>query len=200
LKNYESSEAGGDPDRRAHLQRWRDDDRAEEVWREINRAAQDNGKVLPAVVFIREILGARRVAIAIANRGELRDHYRNAGDQMQRIADFLRKPHPYGMPNYPRSTALAGMLEEAATYFRKQVEPARNVPNVLRLSRQSKPETIFMSMVGNYLNDITGRWLDEQVAVLADIAFDSPEAIEPEAARWARSQRGTGKTSRKRRR
>jgi hypothetical protein len=94
LKNYESSEAGDDPDRRAHLQRWRDDDHAEEVWREINSAAQKNGKVLPAVVFIREILGARRVAIAIANRGKLRDDYRKAAYQMQRIADFFTPAAP----------------------------------------------------------------------------------------------------------
>jgi hypothetical protein len=52
-----------------------------------------------------------------------------------------------------------------------------------------------MSMVGNYLKDITERWLDKEVAVLADIAFDSPEPIEPEAARWARGLRGTGRTS-----
>src|SRR5262249_13770426 len=152
---------------------------AEEVWREIDRAAQKNGAVLPANVFIAEILGARRVAIAIGNRGKMRGDYRNAADQMQSIANFLRKPHPYGMPNYPRSTALVGMLEDAGKYFRKQVEPTRNVPDVLRLSRESKPETIFMSMVGNYLNDITRRWLDKQVAVLTNIAFDSPKTIEP---------------------
>jgi hypothetical protein len=199
LKNYESSEAGDDPDRRAHLQRWRDDDRGEEVWREINCAAQKSGVLLRANVFIGEILGARRVAIVIGNRGKLRDHYRQAADQMKRVANFLRKPHPHGMPSYPRGKELAGMLDKAAAYHRKQVEVRRNLPGVLRVSRESKPEAIFMSMVGNHLNGVTGRWLDKEVAALADSAFDTPEPIEPEAARWARGQRGRRRTPHKRR-
>jgi hypothetical protein len=197
LKHYEASEA--DPDRRSHLQRWHDDHRAEEVWREINRAAQNNGKVLPPVVFVRDILGARRIAIVIGNRGKLRKDYRRAADQMKRVANFLRKPHPHGMPSYPRGKELAGMLDKAAAYHRKQVEVRRNLPGVLRVSRESKPEAIFMSMVGNDLNGVTGRWLDKEVAALADSAFDTPEPIEPEAARWARGPRGRRRTSHKRR-
>jgi hypothetical protein len=201
LKEYEtSSDSGDNPDLRAHLQRWQEDDRSETVWREIEGGAQKNNTPLPATLFIREMLGARAVAIAIGNRGKLRKDYREAADQMQRIANFLRSPHPYGMPSHPRTQDLARMLDDAATYFRKQVEPTRKLPGILRFSRQAKPETIFMSMVGNYLKDITERWLDKEVAVLADIAFDSPEPIEPEAARWARGLRGTARSSHKRRR
>jgi hypothetical protein len=45
-----------------------------------------------------------------------------------------------------------------------------------------------MSMVGNDLKQITGLWLDEEVGVLTEIAFDSPDVIGAEAARWARRQ------------
>jgi hypothetical protein len=57
-----------------------------------------------------------------------------------------------------------------------------------------------MSMVGNDLKGLTGRWLDEEVAVLTEIAFDSPDVIDTDAARWARRQRAARKTGRKARR
>jgi hypothetical protein len=40
---------------------------------------------------------------------------------------------------------------------------------------------IFMSSMSNYLKGITGRWLDKEVGVLAEIAFDWPDTIDPEA-------------------
>ena len=88
----------------------------------------------------------------------------------------------------------------AAGYYRKQVEVKRSLPGVVKFGRQSKPLTIFMNIVANDLKDITGRWLDKEVAVLADIAFDSPDAIEPEAPRWARSLRRTQRMPQKRHR
>jgi hypothetical protein len=42
------------------------------------------------------------------------------------------------MPPYPPATKLAEMLDEAATYFRKAVEPARKVPGMLKFGRKSK--------------------------------------------------------------
>jgi hypothetical protein len=121
--------------RSRHLQRWADDDRAEEVWDKIKRAALKNNVPLPPKYFITEILVTRRVAIALSHRGELRESYRNAAHEMMRIARFLRKPHPYGMPPYPSGIKLAEMLDDAASYFRKQVGPTRNVPGVLKFGR-----------------------------------------------------------------
>jgi hypothetical protein len=89
------------------------------------------------------------------------------------------------------------MLDDAATYFRKAVEPTRNVPGMLKFGRKSKPHTVFMSMVGNDLKEITGLWLDEEVGVLTEIAFDSPDVIDAEAARWARRQPAPRRTARK---
>ena len=187
LREYKKSLAWGSDDR-AHLQRWINDDRAEQVWDKIQCAVRSNNLWLPPKVFITDILAARRVAVATGRRGKLRERYRNAADEMERVARFLGKPHPYGMPSYPHSSKLARMLDDAASYFRKEIEPSRNVPGVLNFGRQSEPHMIFMSMVSNDLKGETGRWLDEEVAVLAEIAFDWPDAIEPEAVRWARRQ------------
>jgi hypothetical protein len=192
LREYKKSSAWVSDDR-AHLQRWIEDGRAEQVWDKIQCAVRSNNLWLPPKIFITDILAARRVAIATGHRGKLRESYRNAADEMQRVAKFLRKPHRYGMPGYPQSTTLARMLDDAAGYFRTEVEPSRNVPGVLKFSRQSQPHMIFMSEVSNDLKGITGRWLDEEVAVLAEIAFNWPDVIEPEAVRWARRQ-GPGRT------
>ena len=187
LREYKKSFGLGSDDR-AHLQRWIDDDRAEQIWDTIHCAARSNSLWLPPKVLIIEIVAARRVAIATGHRRKWRDRYRQVADEMEWVAKFLRQPHPYGMPGYPQSTTLARMLDDAASYFRKQVEPSRNVSGVLRISRKPQPHMIFMSMVSNDLKGIAGRWLDEEVAVLAEIAFGWPDVIDLEAVRWARRQ------------
>jgi hypothetical protein len=107
LRKYEQSSPSSDD--RAHLQRWADHDRAEEVWHKIERAAQKNNVPLPPEYFITEILVTRRVAIALGHRRELREPYRNAAREMMRIARFLRQRHPHGMPPYPSGAKLADM-------------------------------------------------------------------------------------------
>jgi hypothetical protein len=176
LREYKKSFALGSDDRH-HLQRWIDDDRTEQVWAEIQYAARSKNPWLP------------RVAKAIPHQRKLREHYRRAAKEMERVAKFLRKPHPYGMPGYPKSTTLARMLDDAASYYRTTVEPSRNVPGVLKFGRQSQSHMIFTNMVSNELKRTTGRWLDEKVGVLAEIAFDSADIIDPEAVRGVRRQR-----------
>jgi hypothetical protein len=41
---------------RAHLKRWADDERADEVWKTIRGAAEKRGRVLPDRFFIQEVL------------------------------------------------------------------------------------------------------------------------------------------------
>jgi hypothetical protein len=184
------SDPGLTTDQKAHLQRWADDDRADEVWQSIERAAQKNKKLLPEGFFIGEILAAKRVAISIGHRWKYRERYRKQAEQMERIAKFLREPRPAGIPPYPPATELARMLDEAAHNFRGEVAISRDLPGVVKFGRQSKPPTVFMTMVSNDLNNITGCWLDKEVAVLTEIAFDSPDVIDPDDARWARRRVG----------
>jgi hypothetical protein len=42
------------------------------------------------------------------------------GKKMEWVATFLRKPHPYDMSGYPKSTTLARILDDAASYFRME--------------------------------------------------------------------------------
>ena len=186
---------------RVHLRRWSDDDRADEEWQTIDRAVQKRGLLLPPNVFINEMLATRRVAQAIASRGKYRDRYRKYANMMEEIAKFLRKPNPAGMPpTLPRSEELARRLDEAARISRMEVDPKRDVPNVVKVGRQSRTPTIFINQTSNYLKDITGQWMDEQVAVLTEITFERIGDVDPEHVKWLRRKVGhhvpVGKPSR----
>jgi hypothetical protein len=172
---------------RAHLQRWSDDDRADEDWEIIDRVAHERGLLLPQNVFIQEILAIRRVAATISCRGKYRDRYRRYAKKMEEIAKFLRESHPAGMPpTLPRSEELARMLDEAARTYRKEVDPSKDVPGVVKVTRESDTPAVFMSQVSNYLRNITCRWLDDQAAVLTEIAFKKIGDVESERVKWMR--------------
>jgi hypothetical protein len=166
-----------EPKDRAHLQRWSDDDRADEEWQTIDRAAHEHGLLIPPNVFIREILAIRRVTEAIACRGKYRDRYRA----------YAEKMHEVGMPpTLPESEELARMLENAAGVFRMEVDPSRDVPGVVKVTRESDTPAVFTNQVSNYLKEITGRWLDDQAAVLTEIAFEAIGDVESERVKWLR--------------
>jgi hypothetical protein len=163
------------PADRAHLDRWRDDDRADEVSSEIASAARERQRVLPTWFFIEEMLGARRIAeLQINHPRKQRDRFRKLAAQMEQIANFLREPVLDGFPLIPSGAELARMLEDAARRYRAYVAPSGNVPGQIRWTRKSKPSDVFMSQVSYFLHGITGRWLDHEVAVLTQIAFDDP--------------------------
>ena len=174
---------------RAHLQRWSEDERADEEWQIIDctyRAVHEHG-ALPRRVFFSEILAIRRVAEGIAARGKYRDRYRKYANQMEQTARFLRKPHPAGMPpTLPQSEELARMLDAAASALRMEVEQSRGVPGTVKATRQSNTPAIFMNQLSNYLKGITGQWLDGQVAVLTEIAFEKIGDVESEQVKWLR--------------
>src|SRR5271169_648800 len=130
------------PADRSHIRRWSDDDRADEEWLTVDRAVQEHGLLLPPNVYINEMLATRRVAEAIASRGKYRDRYRKYANKMEEIAKFLRRPHPAGMPpTLPGSEKLARMLDDAAKVLRKEVNPIREVPSVVKVGRQSDVST-----------------------------------------------------------
>jgi len=166
---------------RAHLHRWSNDYRADEIWKAIDQAVLEHGLLLPPKVFIREILAIRGVAEAIASRSKYRDIYRAYANKMEDVAKILRKPHPAGMPpTLPKCEVLARMLDDAAKIYRTEVEPGRDVPGVVKVTRESDTPAIFISQVSSYLKGITGRWLDNQTAVLTEIAFKNIGDVDSE--------------------
>ena len=120
----------------AHLKRWVDDDRADEVWNTINRAAQEHRTPLPVAFFIQEILGARDIAQSLNHRRKHRERYRKRAAQMVEIAKVLREPLPNGLLLIPSGVELARMLDDAAQRYREYVAASRNLPGVIKWTRE----------------------------------------------------------------
>jgi len=171
----------------AHLKRWAKDERADEVWKAIERAAKKNGRLLPPGFFIREVLGARDIATSIVHRRNSRKQYRKHAARMSEVAKVLRKPLPNGLLIVPTGAALAERLDEAARIFRDYVAVTRNDPLGMKWTRQSKPFHLYIGLLSSDLKRITGKWLDSEVTVLTEIAFEIPE-IDVDKVIWARNR------------
>jgi hypothetical protein len=197
---------GLDAAARAHLKRWANDDRADEAWDKIKYAAQMRGMPLPPKFYIREILSARSTAELIDRRRAERPRYRRFAIQMEEIAGFLReRPSGGGPPPIPFGDRLARMLKDAVKILQREADVSWTTPGQIRVSRSNRDRlrVAFTSMVSNDLHRLTGRWLDEEVAVLAEIALNARD-ITTEQVRWARQptthNKGNRKTRRKRNR
>jgi hypothetical protein len=178
----------------AHLKRWAKDERADEVWNTIESAAKKRGMLITPRFFIQEVLGTWSVATSIIHRRKHRQQYRKHAARMVEVAKILREPLPNGLLLVPTGEKLAEKLDDAARIYREHVAVARNEPLGMMWTRESKPLHVFMSLLSKDLKGITGKWLDYEVAVLAEIAFDKPE-IDADQVAWARrgAKRKTGK-------
>jgi hypothetical protein len=182
----------------AHLKRWADDERADEVWNAIESAAKEHGKlVLPARFFIQEVLGARDIAKSINHRRNNRERYLKHAARIVEVAKVLRAPLPNGLLLIPTGRELAERLDEATRAYRDYVAVARNEARGMKWTRQSKPVHVFMKLLSNDLKGMTGKFLDHEVAVLTEIAFDEIE-IDDDEVIWARRRAKRNTKARKR--
>ena len=78
----------------AHLRRWASDERADEVWNTVDRAANSRGILLPARFFVQEVLGARDIATSIKHRRANRERYREYAARMEGIAKLCESRSP----------------------------------------------------------------------------------------------------------
>jgi hypothetical protein len=135
----------------AHLKRWADDERADEVWNTIDSAAKERGMLFPARLFIQELLGARDIAESINHRRKHRDLYRKYAAQMERDAKTLRQRLANGLTLIPNGDKLAQRLDEAARTYRGYAAVSWNLPGVIKWTRESRPRHVFTSQLSNNL-------------------------------------------------
>ncbi len=62
-------------------------------------------------------------------------------------------------------------------------------PRVRSDQNGSRARTYFIRDLSALLHEVTGKWLDEQVAVITEIAFNTDDIVDIDSVRKARSQR-----------
>jgi hypothetical protein len=179
-----------------HLKRWEDDDRADEIWDSIKCASRQDWLMLADGFFewfiIQEILGQRSLAEYIGNLREQRDLYRRYAAQLQEAANILREKAPDGI----QRDELARKIEDVADQYQTFSAVSWNMRGVVKWTHKSRPIHIFASSLSNILRDLAGRWLDHEVAVLTQIAFDDTD-FDKDQVFWIRRAIERGSASRK---
>lgn len=155
---------------RAHLQRWSDDDRSEDIWRKVQRAV---GSELTANDFIKFVIKARSKAGGLSPSMVQRQVFRamTVEAHEKRIKDALK--------SNATLSEIADVLEAAASEFRDidgfYVDRLKQLPvNAPSRKYQGGSQAVraFCLELGEFFKGRCGRWLDPEVAALADIALD----------------------------
>jgi hypothetical protein len=154
------------PADRADLVRLGNDPGTEQVWANIekSRGKQSN---LVMRFFIREILVARRIAEAADDWPDYRTHAKEAGSLARFLKGSGRLPPPLPMIGI---SALVASLEKIAPMLRERAKmsPIHRSRENISGSRQY---TLFMRLVSLQMQEMFGRWFDQEVAELTNILF-----------------------------
>jgi hypothetical protein len=190
LKSLLRSNAALSKDDRAILRRWLGDFRANEVWGAIfAHAVKKDGSgpsMNDASSFIDVILllkcASERENELIPRLVELQTH------RKELLAD-LRKKIAGKITSLPENQ-LVLFLERVLDIFRNLVPMVTSQPRVRSSdSEGSRARTLFMQDLSRWVHDDTGKFLDEQVGIITEIVFDTPDIISADAVRSARRQK-----------
>jgi hypothetical protein len=154
---------------KAHGKRWLDDDRSDDIWQKVNKAA---GAQLTPDDFIRFVITARGRAAGLV---PTLDFYDEAGRRYlaaheARIKDALKSNRSL--------SEIADVLEEAASDFRlcdnllDQRLSGLPVNAVSRKNQKgSQARRAFCLLLSGFFKERCGTWMDVEVAALLDIAL-----------------------------
>jgi hypothetical protein len=159
----------------AHINRWAEDPRAEEVWQEIKTHADAHCGWLPPEYFIQNVLAQRSIAQhpdAITNYGEQASAAEALARFLNRFGE-LPPPAPKVLEKFPN---LVESLEGAALLLR-EYEKVQKASRLARVSRKAstRGRSLFMLWINQLLREVCGKDLDSAAAVLTDIAFPEKE-------------------------
>ena len=170
LRLYLENNRALDGNDRALLNRWLVDGRADEVWDVIRaHAEQHDGPTGEdaAIYFIIFVLAAKQLA---ERENELAHDLAAKRAEREELLGDLRKSIAEKIKTAPEDQ-LARWLEWAAVKLRSLPAIATSPPRVRSDRRAARAKTLFISDVSAAVQDITGKYLDEQVAIIAQIAF-----------------------------
>ncbi|MBR1086466.1 hypothetical protein JQ621_03155 [Bradyrhizobium manausense] len=168
---------------RAHLRRWADDERAEEVWKAVSKAA---GISLTANEFVRFVAHAAMESRALPVR--LEDHKHEIAATKAAIGSHLLDALASNRP----VPEIADILEEGAWQlrFREKFSMLDGYPQGARSRRKSSQSRRALSLtLSDFFKERCGKWMDNEVGVLLEIAFGpSGDDTSQEARDYRRSR------------
>lgn len=175
-------------DDRAVLERWLEDERANEVWSAIRAHAEQyegpTGVDAP-MRFIRFILTTKKAA---ERENEVIPKITEAKAAGKKLLSSLRTKIAEGIRTLP-DEKLVPFLEIVVAELRAFRPIVTSPPRVRSGKKGSRARTFFMRDVSALVHDTTGKWLDKEVAVITEIAFNTRD-INIDAVRKARRQKG----------
>jgi hypothetical protein len=179
----------------AHLDRWANDDRADEIWQKIQKLLPPWFKLDPLDTIIPMVLVARISAQSAPNPKSIIDshkrrskQYLKRAEQLEELARVWRDAAKANHPGSKGALERAKAHEQEARGWRKASQKVVAKRRLLsRIDKSgSRKHRFFMKAVGEWIEKVCGRPLDGVTAVLNDIAFDTPEATTVFQARSAR--------------
>ncbi|WP_315729125.1 hypothetical protein [Bradyrhizobium sp. SZCCHNS2015] len=147
------------------LQRWRDDDRAEDIWRKVAKAAGANLTPSEFIHLVARTAMAARALPARIKRQKLETAATRAGLGAQIFEAFASDKS---------NLELAEILEEAAWQlrFREQFTMLDNYPQGARSrSQTSQSRRAFSLALSDFFKERCNKWMDNEAGVLLEIAF-----------------------------
>jgi hypothetical protein len=159
----------------AHIKRWLDDPRTEEVWRKIASAANAHIGWLTPTYLVRNVLSLRGLAQHPAALPNYPEHATAAEELAALLAGSAGLP-PAAPEILKRFPLLPASLRETAIFLREQAK-RQKASGLVRGSRKAKTQarSLFMYWITHLLTEVCGRSLDNEAAVLTDIAFPDAE-------------------------
>jgi hypothetical protein len=169
----------------ALLERWLDHPDAEKMWDTIRaRSEQQDGPVgadAPSQ-FIFFILEAK---LAAEKESRMNVELAAAKAEAMKLKAEVTKGIAVAARRVPFEKR-AKFLEDAAKQLQQCPPAVISPPRVRSDQKGSRARTYFIRHVSGLIHDITGRWLDEQVAMITAIAFDTD--VSNDAVRKIRSE------------
>jgi hypothetical protein len=174
-------------DVRALLERWLEHPDAEKIWNTIRAHSELHVGPISMdvpVVFILSILHWKNAAereseINAKIAADVAEVKKSEGELRRKLVQSIKEVPLHKMPEF---------LEEAGKRLRKRLQgypsPVISLPRVRSDKSGSRARTYFIREVSGLIHDTTGKWLDEQVAMITATAFNTD--VSSDAVRKAR--------------
>jgi hypothetical protein len=154
---------------KAHGKRWQEDDRSEDVWQKVSKAA---GAQLRPDDFIRFVVKARGRAAGLVY---ILDFHTEAGRRYLAAHEARIKA---ALKSNKSLSEIADILEAAASDFRfhdAMLDETLSELPVNAVSRKdqngSQARRAFCWILFEFFKERCGKWMDDEVATLVDIAL-----------------------------